>query len=477
VPAPPIILGIALLFVTLALRGASANRLVRSRLTTSALLFGTYAAAAALASYGPLPPDVAQQIRSFNPLLLAFGLATIVVVLAINPWREDRLPDRFPTIVQDAIVIALFAIVATLFMQEKVLATTAVGAVVIGFALQDTLGNLFSGLAIQIEKPFRVGQWVTIAGTDGLVSEVTWRATKIRTKSGNFVVVPNSVVAKETITNYSEPTQETRLEVEVGASYDTPPNEVKSVIARALRDEPLLATTREPEILISDFASSAITYRIRVWTSDFASDMRVRDRVRSHIYYAFRRHGITIPYPIQVQIEQPASSPVNVDAGGRTALIDGVDVLSSLSEEQRIQLVDSAHAMLYEAGQVIVRQGDPGASMFIVREGEAAVTIAGAHGEVARHSAGGFFGEMSLLTGDPRTATITAVTDCELLEIGAEAFRRVVLADAAVVDKVTAAVAVRRAELEQHRAVRAVDTTAPEPSQNLVARVRRFLRL
>ena len=91
------------------------------------------------------------------------------------------------------IVIALFAIVATLFMQEKVLATTAVGAVVIGFALQDTLGNLFSGLAIQIEKPFRVGHWVTIAGTDGLVSEVTWRATKIRTKAGNFVVVPNSV--------------------------------------------------------------------------------------------------------------------------------------------------------------------------------------------------------------------------------------------------------------------------------------------
>jgi small-conductance mechanosensitive channel/CRP-like cAMP-binding protein len=476
VPAPPIILGIALLFVTLALRGASANRLVRSRLTTSALLFGTYAAAAGLASYGPLPPDVAQQIRSFNPLLLAFGLATLVVVLTINPWREDRLPDRFPTIVQDAIVIALFAIVATLFMQEKVLATTAVGAVVIGFALQDTLGNLFSGLAIQIEKPFRVGQWVTIAGADGVVSEVTWRATKIRTKAGNFVVVPNSVVAKETITNHSEPTLETRLEVEVGASYDTPPNEVKAVIARALRDEPLLAATREPEILIADFAASAITYRVRVWTTDFASDMRVRDRVRSRIYYAFRRHGITIPYPIQVQIDQPAPA-VSVDAAGRTALIDGVDVFSSLSEEQRVQLVESAHAMLYEAGQVIVRQGDPGASMFIVRAGEAAVTIAGAHGEVARHGAGGFFGEMSLLTGDPRTATVTAVTDCELLEIGAEAFRRVVLADAAVVDRVTTAVAARRAELEQHRTVRAVDTTVPEPPQNLVARVRRFLRL
>ena len=273
-PASSIVVGVALLLVTLALRAASVNRLVRSRLLTSALLFGAYAVAAGLTTYGPLPADVAGEIHSFNPLLLTFGLATLVVVVTINPWREDRLPDRFPTIVQDAIVIALFAIVATLIMQEKVLATTAVGAVVVGFALQDTLGNLFSGLAIQIEKPFRVGHWVTIGGSDGLVSEVTWRATKIRTKAGNFMVVPNSVVAKETITNYSEPTHDTRIEVEVGAAYDTPPNQVKEVIARALRAEPMFVATREPEILIADFADSAITYRVRVWITDFAADMR-----------------------------------------------------------------------------------------------------------------------------------------------------------------------------------------------------------
>ena len=475
-PASSIIVGIALLLVTLALRGASVNRLVRSRLTTSCLLFGAYAAAAALAAYAPLPPDVAQQIRSFNPLLLAFGIATLVVVVTINPWREDRLPDRFPTIVQDAIVIALFALVATLFMQEKVLATTAVGAVVIGFALQDTLGNLFSGLAIQIEKPFRVGHWVTIAGTDGLVSEVTWRATKLRTKAGNFVVVPNSVVAKETITNYSEPTHDTRLEVEVGASYDTPPNEVKAAIAQALRNEPLLVAGREPEILLVDFAASAITYRVRVWTADFAADLRVKDRVRSHIYYAFRRHNITIPYPIQVQMEaRPAAAPARDDE--RLRLIDSVEVLASLSAEQRTQLVASSRELLYEAGQAIVREGDPGASMFVVRRGEAAVTLAGADGEVARHREGGFFGEMSLLTGDPRSATVTAVTDCELIEIAADAFRRVVLADAALVERVTAAVAARRAELDQHRVSRPSGSATAEPAHTLIDRVRRFLRL
>jgi small-conductance mechanosensitive channel/CRP-like cAMP-binding protein len=474
VPASSIIVGAALLLLTLALRSASVNRLVRSRLLTSCVLFGTYAIAAALAAYGPLPADVAQEIRSFNPLLLAFGLATLVVVVAINPWREDRLPDRFPTIVQDAIVIALFAIVATLFMQEKVLATTAVGAVVIGFALQDTLGNLFSGLAIQIEKPFRVGHWVTIAGTDGLVSEVTWRATKIRTKAGNFVVVPNSVVAKETITNYSEPTHDTRLEVEVGASYDTPPNEVKAVIARALRAEPLLVAAREPEILIADFAASAITYRVRVWTADFAADMRVRDRVRSHIYYAFRRHGINIPYPVQVQIDQ---SPAADDDQAHAQLLDGVEIFASLTDEQRVQLAMASRPLLFAAGQVIVREDEAGATMFVLKRGQASVTLAQTEGELARLREGAFFGEMSLLTGDARSATVTAVTDCELIEIGADAFRSLVLADAALVDHVTAAVANRRLELEQHRTSRGVDPTPTEPPQTLVARVRRFLRL
>ncbi len=476
-PATSIITGAALLLITLVLRSSNANRHARSRLLTCALLFGAYTIGAVLAAYATLPAQAAQQIRSYSPLLLVFGIATLIVVLTINPWREDRLPDRFPTIVQDAIVIALFALVATLFMQEKVLATTAVGAVVIGFALQDTLGNLFSGLAIQIDKPFRVGHWVTIAGLDGLVTEVTWRATKIRTKAGNFVVVPNSVVAKETITNYSEPTQETRLEVEVGASYDTPPNQVKAAIIQALRDEPLIVSTREPEILIADFASSAVTYKVRVWTNDFAADMRVRDRVRSHIYYAFRRQGISIPYPIQMQIERPADVPAEIDHRARARTLDGVAMFASLTEEQRAQLLAASREVLYEAGKAIVCEGDAGASMFVVKRGEASVTLAQTDGELARHREGAYFGEMSLLTGDARTATVTAVTDCELIEIGVDAFRRVVLADAALVERVAAAVATRRAEQDQHRTTKTSGSAVVETSQTLVTRVRRFLRL
>src|ERR1700759_4960222 len=173
-------LGLALSVAALALRATTPNRHVRGRLLVSSLAFVLYAGVAAAIRYGLFSPDLARAIAAaqplVQPLVLAFGAIVALVALTVNPWREDRLPERFPTIVQDSIVILLFALAATPGPQAPIFAATAVSAVVIGFALQDTLGNLFAGLAIQIEKPFRVGHWVRIAEVDGLVSEITWRA-------------------------------------------------------------------------------------------------------------------------------------------------------------------------------------------------------------------------------------------------------------------------------------------------------------
>jgi small-conductance mechanosensitive channel/CRP-like cAMP-binding protein len=472
------IIGAALLLIALVIRSATINRYVRSRVLISALLFGAYAAASALIVYGRLPATVVGQLQTAVPLLLAFGIANALVPLVINPWRADRIPEHFPNIVQDTIVIALFGLAAMLFLPDKVVATTAVGAVVIGFALQDTLGNLFAGLAIQIEKPFRVGHWVTVGGKDGLVSEITWRATTIRTKAGNFVVVPNSVLSRDTITNYSEPTRETRLEVNVHAGYETPPNLVKRVVESALLGEPLVMSEHPIEVLLADFADSYLTYHVRFWTTDFAADEIVRDRVRSRVYYAFRRHDIDFPFPVQVYVQETRAKlePGAVEHGRATAL-DRIEILSSLSPSQRGQLAAMSRLLVYGQGETIAREGDPGASMFVLQSGTAAVTLANAAGELARLHDGAFFGEMSLLTGDRRSATVTAVTDCELLEIGVDAFRRVVMTDAASVERVAEAVSNRRAELEHHRATRAAATAEPETPQTFLARVKSFLSL
>ena len=472
-----VLVGFALVVTSLGLHRATFNRHIRGRLLLSAVLFAAYTLAASSLHWVSMPDDTREILSALNPLLLAFGIINLVVTLTINPWRVDRVPDRFPNIVQDTLVMALFALVATLILRDRMLATTAVGAVVLGLALQDTLGNFFAGLAIQIEKPFRVGDWVTIGGEDGIVSEITWRATKMRTKSGNFIVVPNSTLAKDTIVNYCQPTRSLRLQVEVGASYEVPPNVVKSVIREALQNVPELSHERPPEVLLVDFGSSAMTYRVRFWVSDFEADERSKDLVRSLIYYAFKRNNITIPYPIQVEMNAEEGGVVPVRTAVDADTLVSAAFFSPLAAEERAALLAVARPVQYASGEAIVRQGQAAKSLFVVVRGEASVTLAGTTGEVARLRKGDVFGEMSLLTGEPRTATVTAATDCDLIEIDADGFRSVVMTNPSVLDHVTSVTASRREELDRHRETYAAAAATTEARQTLLKRVRQFLRL
>jgi small-conductance mechanosensitive channel/CRP-like cAMP-binding protein len=468
--------GLVLFVAALILRAVSPNRHVRGRLMASGIAFAAYAVLGAAINYHVLSAGMQQQIAMIQPLLVVFGLVNGLVAIVVNPWRVDRLPDRFPTIVQDAMVIGLFAIGATMILQEKIFATTAVGAVVIGFALQDTLGNLFSGLAIQVEKPFRVGHWVRIADIDGLVSEITWRAVKVRTKAGNFVVVPNSKLADDIIINYSEPTPETRIEVTVGVSYDNTPDQVKQTIVDALKDHRGIHGVRPPEVLLDDFDDFTVNYTIRAWITQFDADEHIKDHIRSSLYYAFRRNGIVIPYPIGTEIQKEDLPPPPRDYSHDEQTLAGVAVFASLSAAERAQLARATIRALFARGEFIVRQGESGTSMFIVAAGEAVVTIEPEGREVARIGPGGFFGEMSLLTGAPRNATVRTARESELLEIRSDAFRRFVLANPEAVDQIGAAVADRRAELEERRA-EGPGAASPEPPHTLIDRIRRYLHL
>ena len=405
------------------------------------------------------------------------AIVNATVALLVNPWRDDRPSDRFPGIVQDVAVLTIFVVIATVLLREQLLTTSAVGAVVVGFALQDTLGNLFAGLAIQIEKPFRVGQWIQVSGREGQVQEITWRATKLCTKDGEFLVVPNSVVSKEPVLNYSEPTLSNSVHVDIGASYMTPPNQVKVAIIAAIGNAPLAIRAPEPKVLVESFGDSAINYSAYFWVNDYGMVREARDQVRTNIWYEFRRRNIEIPYPIQVQfdrIEQPLRTDQDVqDAATRLA---AVDLFAPLTQPARHALAQSGDEQLFAAGETIVRQGAAGESMFVILSGRVRVTIEPSGQEVAVIPAGGFFGEMSMLTGDPRTATVKATEDAVVLEISAANFRALADANPTLLDHVSTVVATRRTGLEEARAT-AASMVVPEAKQNFLARMRKFLTL
>lgn len=410
-------------------------------------------------------------------LLLVLALVNGTVALAVNPWRDDRPSERFPAIVQDVLVIAIFMVVATLLLREQLLTTSAVGAVVVGFALQDTLGNLFAGLAIQIEKPFRVGHWIQVSGREGQVQEITWRATKLRTKDGEFLIVPNSVVSKDPVLNYSEPTVANSVSVEVGVSYLTPPNEAKAAILQAVVNAPLALAAPPPNVLVRGFGSSSVDYVAYFWVDDYGLEREARDQVRSNIWYEFRRRNIEIPYPIQVEHsreELPVRSEQDVQRAAER--LASVELFATLPPESRHALSTAAGHRLFAAGEAIVRQGADGDSMFVVLTGRVRVVLEPSGQELAVIAAGGFFGEMSMLTGEPRTATVRAVEDALVLEITAAHFRELAAGNPALLDHISTVVSSRRTGLDDAKAAAA--TVAPaELKQTLLTRMRKFLAL
>jgi small-conductance mechanosensitive channel len=479
--SPSAHLGIALvlLVLTLAVKAFTVNRLVKRKLRLTLLLAGFAVLLSAAFASDLVPEEFDRVLRSAENLLLAFGVANFLIIIAINPLRTDRVPARFPNIVQDAIIVAACFIVATAIMRETLAMTSAIGAVVIGFALQDTLGNAFAGLALQTEKPFHVGHWVRIGEHEGRVEEMTWRATKLRTKSNTFVIVPNNQVSGDAVVNYSEPVIPTRISLDVGATYLKPPNEVKAAIREALDNVRVILDHPPADVLLVEFGDSALIYRVRFWIEDYAIDELARDHVRTAIWYAFRRHGIEIPWPIQVEYQRkdaPERAPDTTDHFTET--LRATAIFAPLNDEERRELAELAVERLFAPGEMVVRQGAEGRSMFVVCRGAVRVVLEPGGQEVARLEPGGFFGEMSLLTGEPRTATVKAATDCRLMEIDAEGFRRFVLAHPAVVEQVGAIVMERREQLERSRAAGFAGGTAPPESRlGFLIRVRRFLGL
>jgi small-conductance mechanosensitive channel/CRP-like cAMP-binding protein len=473
------VVGACALAAAFAISRLTVNRLVQRKLRLSLVLLGAYVVAHAAVA---LRPELRAtfddpQFLSIERLAFAAGLINLFVIAFLNPLRADRVPDRYPAILQEFIVIGLLLLVATFVFHDKLLTTSAVSAVVIGFALQDTLGNAFAGLAIQSEKPFHVGHWIRVGDFEGRVAEVTWRATKLRTKSGNFVVVPNNIVSKEAITNYSEPAAITRIEVEVGASYLSPPNLVKAAIHEAIGNAPRALSTPAPDVVLGGFDSSAITYRARFWIEDYERDEAARDQVRTAIYYAFDRHGIEIPWPIQVQYEREWKEPSADEAvQERDRLLAKIDLFAALADDQRRAIAAAMTRRTYGDGEAIVRQGDAGRSMFVVASGRVVVVLEPERREVATIERGGYFGEMSLLTGEPRTATVLARGDCSVLEVDADVFTRLGAVNPQALEQVGVAAATRRLELDQMRAAGPGAAVTDAPA-SFLGRMRRFLRV
>lgn len=453
------------------------NPIIRRRLLfTVAVLF------AAVLVHGliwGLPAVVWLQVHGWKleGLLLAYAATQGAVTLAFNPWFTVRPTERTPAIVQDAIIVVMLGALGIMaFPDPQILTTSAIVAAIVGFALQETLGNAFSGIALQIDRPFRVGHWITVAEFEGEVRQITWRATKIWTKQGNMVILPNSLVAGAAINNYSEPLTPTRLFVEVGVGYQVPPHEARTALLAALRQAPCVLDEPQPNALLWTFADSQLLFRVHFWVADYAREEEAHDEVRRAIYYELHRRNIEIPWPIQIEYQRE-DVPVDIPAmrARYQRAISAVPVLAGLGEDVHRALAEASAERLFGDGEYVMREGDPGGSMFVVLKGRLVVSVGNPPREVATVEPGGYVGEMSLLTGDPRAANVQARGgDCRLIAIDAAAFRSYVQGHPEVIDQLAAAATERRQQLDRSRGGSALPSAE---HSSLAGRMRQFFGL
>ena len=364
----------------------------------------------------------------------------------------DLVGRRFavPKILRDLSVTIASAVAMVMLLSRSgvnflsIITTSAVLTAVIGLALQDTLGNLLSGVAMQLESSIAIGDWIRVDERPiGRVLELRWRSTVIRTKNDDLVIIPNGLFSKGVITVFNKEGLENRRWVFFNVHLRHPPNQVNQIVRDALVGTPNVSTRTPPDSITWRYHESWLEYAVRYRLVDYLPDDSTDSEVRKRIWYALHRESIEMPYPgINVFMTEMsaarAATKADRERGRRLELLQRVGILRPLDDGARAAIADGLHHTVYGVGEVIMRAGEPGDSLYVIRAGKVSVRLGfdGLEKEVAELGEGDFFGEMSLLTGDPRRATVVAKSDAECYVIDRALFQQILRNNAALADEI-----------------------------------------
>ncbi|MFP4497821.1 MAG: cyclic nucleotide-binding domain-containing protein [Vulcanimicrobiota bacterium] len=363
----------------------------------------------------------------FFAFILIFDIITSLVFDVYFALQHIQVPQ----IIRNVIRAIYFAIIIVALMSNihgfdirPLLTGSAILTAIIGLALQDTLGNLFSGLALHISRPFDVGHWIKFGSMEGIVSRIDWRATTIKTREEDYMSIPNSQLAKIDVVNFSAPTTIHGQYVEVGVRYEYPPKKIKKFLANAAIMTEGVVKNVGPDIFLSEYADFSINYKMRFFVDDYQRAPLIRSEVYERIWYVFKRNNVEIPFPItDVYLKEEKEQTIHTE--DLMPLLKNVDFLQGLSMDEIKDVAKRLKQIIYSEDEKIILQGEMGDTFYIIKSGVVRVYAVNNKGEVFLSSEmgeGNFFGEISVLTGEPRTATVKALTDVTLLMLNKEDF-------------------------------------------------------
>ena len=362
-----------------------------------------------------------------------------------------------PTLVRNIFTLIAFTILFLIIFKWEyadvnlgaLFTTSAIFGVIIGLALQDTLGNFFAGISLHADRPFSVGDVIVVGSHVGVVESITWRAIKLRTFQNHIILVSNSNAAREAIEVSPRNNLNARL-VFFGTLYTDSPAKTIHVVREAVRDADNVSDKIRPIVRIRNFGDSSIDWEIKYWIEDYAKYSDTDALVRQRIWYALRRNGLSFAFPTRtIQIERKAPVlPIRPEDQIADRL-SAVDIFAPLSTDELLQVAKASVVHVFAPGETLIRAGDEGSSMFVVHSGRVAVQVSdqGTPRTVATLTDGNFFGEMALFTGEPRTANVLAVEETEVFEIGHAAMKHIFETNPDLAESISWTITERQADL------------------------------
>lgn len=436
---------------------------------------------------GGASQDTVNVFYLFLLAILAYLFVRALNALIFGLIFRLRRGFEAPTLVRNIFSILAFTLLFFLVFSHlypnvnlgALFTTSAIFGVILGLALQDTLGNFFAGISLQADRPFQVGDVIVVGAQrhTGVVEEITWRAIKIRTFQNHIVLVNNTTAAKEAIEVCPRGNLNARL-VFFNTLYTDSPAKAIHVVREAVREADNVSMKIPPIVRIRNLGENGLEYEVKYWLEDYAKYNDTDALVRQRIWYAFRRAGLNFAYPTRTLLVERRGKPTPRDGAGGAIMerLSAVDIFAPLSAEETAMLAQAAVSHVFAPGEVVIRAGDPGSSMFVLHNGRVSVQVSenGRPRTIATLSEGDFFGEMALFTGEPRTAHVVALEETEVLEIKHEAMKSLFDTNPDLVESLSHIISERRQGLLAPAVTQSSDT---DESAGILSAIKRFFGL
>ena len=456
-------------------------------------------------------------LRSLLELIISFIIVAIVSEGFTNFLKErllvklgiDEGNREAISVIIRYLIVALGVIVAIQQIGFN-LASFAVVAgglgVGIGFGIQDLTTNFVSGLTLLLDRPVKVGDFVELEGLMGIVKKISIRSTIIKTNDDSSVIVPNSKMISNKIVNwsYDNPLLCLRLSIEVAETSD--PLLVTETLLNIAYAEAGVLYEPHPKVLFVEFGDDCFKFELLVWTDQPTDREVIKSSLNFAIQYNFRQHGIDFPSndrDLYLRNPQVFLSLLNKNESvnnhkiisdnnpkipifpkcvkkpsSLSDLLRKVTYFEHFTDLELRQLIEIGYRQRLRPQEFLFRENDPGDAFYMILSGSVEVFVEAIDKHLTELGAGKFFGELSLMLGIPRTASVRALEETVLFAINKEGFQKILTERPDLSEQIIQEIVKHKEELsERQQELREMELVdAAEDDQNPVDWVRKRLK-